>query len=305
MLAEPSNPDLQTDATASESSKGDALERRCFLWVRLLRCVAGGETETVDADVFQHFANAPGPEPFSFHPAERKSPNTWGWNSGASARLAKLLRDIRAETPPVSSRSVHEVQGGFEAGPGPGGPGLVPALPIAKAAEPLELGETASSFPTGLVSTSDSLTLSASPAGVAEERTRPACGYAACDMGVVRPMRKQMIRASQLQAIWVLSRWPKRAILKETPMEADPEVGCREEAAVTLPEGDAGASLAEVAPRAPSEVDSEPSSIDRLGDKEKQALAAAHQTLTEMAKLLLEAAVESPAASPRPEATDD
>ena len=113
MLAEPSNPDLQTDATspgsflcrlleafwvvclflnprASESSKGDALERRCFLGVRLLRCVAGGETETVDADVFQHFANAPGPEPFSFHPAERKSPNTWGWNSGASARSLHL-----------------------------------------------------------------------------------------------------------------------------------------------------------------------------------------------------------------------
>eukprot|EP00439_Symbiodinium_sp_Y106_P085665 s632_g29.t1 len=257
MLAEPSNPDLQTDATASESSKGDALERRCFLWVRLLRCVAGGETETVDADVFQHFANAPGPEPFSFHPAERKSPNTWGWNSGASARLAKLLRDIRAETPPVSSRSVHEVQGGFEAGPGPGGPGLVPALPIAKAAEPLELGETASSFPTG-----DAVAPPASPE--------------------VHP-----------------------ASIQSSPVSLIKEVGCREEAAVTLPEGDAGASLAEVAPRAPSEVDSEPSSIDRLGDKEKQALAAAHQTLTEMAKLLLEAAVESPAASPRPEATDD
>jgi len=282
MLAEPSNPDLQTDATASESSKG--------------------ETETVDADVFQHFANA------SLHLQE----------------LAKLLRDIRAETPPVSSRSVHEVQGGFEAGPGPGGPGLVPALPIAKAAEPLELGETASSFPTGLVSTSDSLTLSASPAGVAEEVAPllSAEGNAERDLAEGTPADSPTLPEADAEADVTLHPSAldpsepvagdavappasPEAILKETPMEADPEVGCREEAAVTLPEGDAGASLAEVAPRAPSEVDSEPSSIDRLGDKEKQALAAAHQTLTEMAKLLLEAAVESPAASPRPEATDD
>ncbi|CAE7661381.1 dfa3 [Symbiodinium sp. CCMP2592] len=275
MLAEPS-------AQASESSKG--------------------ETETVD--VLQHFANA------SLHLQE----------------LAKLLRDIRAETPPVSSRSVHEAQGGLEAGPGPGpgGPALVPVLPIAKAAEPLELGETDSSFPTGLVSTSDSLTLSASPAGVDEEVAPllSAEGNAERELAEGTPADSPTLHEADAEADVTLHpsaldssepgagdavapSAPPEAILKEAPMEADSEEGCREEAAVTLPEGDAGASLAEVAPKAPSEVDSEPSSIDRLGDKEKQALAAAHQTLTEMAKLLLEAAVESPAASPRPEATDD
>jgi len=283
MLAEPSTPDL-TDATsaqACESSKG----------------------ETVAVDVFQHFANA------SLHLQE----------------LAKLLRDIRAETPPVSSRSVPEAQGveALQAEARSGG-AVLPA-----AVEPsLELGETVSSFKTeGLVSMSDSLTLSVSPTGVDEEvaplpsaegnaerdltegtptdsPTLPEALPNEADVEADVTLHPSALDPSELVAgDAVAPPAPPEAILKEAP---DPEEACRENEAV-MPEGpgDAGASLAEVAPRAQSEVDSEPSAIDRLGDKEKQALAAAHQTLTEMAKLLLEAAVESPAASPRPEATDD
>ena len=165
MLAEPSTPDL-TDATSpgSRSCVGDlgssvsfaflagaegpglrVLQRTCAKWNEMLNlrvfCVCvfcAGESggETVAVDVFQHFANAPGPEPF-FHPREKAEQLKMvpGIRLGARslhlqelpgckckcallratcaahARLAKLLRDIRAETPPVSSRSVPEAQG--------------------------------------------------------------------------------------------------------------------------------------------------------------------------------------------------
>ncbi|CAE7036024.1 dfa3 [Symbiodinium natans] len=335
MLAEP---DFETHAAAEAIGESSS---------------KGGDA----TDVFQHFANA------SVHLQE----------------LAKLLRDIQAESPPISSRSADE------ASRQEAGDGLVPMLHLpcvkdmtASGGEPLDL-ETSCSFKTeGLLSMSDSLTLSASPTGVDEEacaagtsapppaEETPAAGSGSALEGfegappapaeaalkavpsadatllpakeaaesagdeagdhpggappappeamlkeasaeAVAPAEETAVDAagggSALEAFEGAPPGPAEAALKEVPSEADATLLPAKEAAESA--GDEAGDHPEGAPPAPPQVGSEPSSIDRLGDKEKRALAAAHQTLTEMAKLLLEATLASPEPSPRPEATDD